>query len=360
MAAGRRLPQREAASVTATEVCLAYHRFAEGYYVNAQGKPTGALDRVKAVLKILRGMYGRTPAADFGPLALQAIQGRLAAEGKSRSYVNDVAGGIKRVFKWAVAQQLVPPAIHQALTAVPGLRRGRTAARETAPIGPVADAVVESTLPHLPPIVADMARLQRLTGCRPTEVCILRPMDLDRSGDVWTYRPAHHKTEHHGRDRIIFIGPKAQGILLPYLLRAADAYCFSPAETVAKWQAEKRSRRQTRVQPSQRDRSKRKPKRKPRDHYTQDSYRRAITRGVLLANRALRKQAAKDGRQVDDAALVPQWHPNQLRHSAATEIRSKFGLEATQVILGHARADVTQVYAERDLAKGAAVALAVG
>jgi hypothetical protein len=38
----------------------------------------------------------------------------------------------------------------------------------------------------------------------------------------------------------------------------------------------------------------------------------------------------------------------------------EFGLEATQVVLGHAKADVTQVYAERDLAKGVEVARKIG
>ena len=54
------------------------------------------------------------------------------------------------------------------------------------------------------------------------------------------------------------------------------------------------------------------------------------------------------------------WSPNRLRHTAATEIRSKFGLEAAQVILGHAQANVTQVYAERDIAKGVEVAKRIG
>ena len=52
-----------------------------------------------------------------------------------------------------------------------------------------------------------------------------------------------------------------------------------------------------------------------------------------------------------EAARIEQWLLNRLRHAAATDIRSRFGLEATQVILGHSTADATQVYAERDLAK---------
>jgi len=49
-----------------------------------------------------------------------------------------------------------------------------------------------------------------------------------------------------------------------------------------------------------------------------------------------------------EKAGVPHWHPNQLRHLRRTEVRQQYGVEAAQVILGHARADVTQVYAERD------------
>lgn len=49
-----------------------------------------------------------------------------------------------------------------------------------------------------------------------------------------------------------------------------------------------------------------------------------------------------------------------LRHAAATEIRRRFGLEAAQVSLGHAKADITQVYAERDIELARKVAMAVG
>ncbi|MBA3485154.1 MAG: tyrosine-type recombinase/integrase, partial [Pirellulales bacterium] len=55
-----------------------------------------------------------------------------------------------------------------------------------------------------------------------------------------------------------------------------------------------------------------------------------------------------------------RWAPNQLRHSFATRVRKAFGLEAAQVALGHSSAAVTQVYAERDMAKGVQVAKAIG
>ncbi len=55
-----------------------------------------------------------------------------------------------------------------------------------------------------------------------------------------------------------------------------------------------------------------------------------------------------------------RWLPNRLRYAMATEIRRQFGLEASQVVRGHSRADVTQVYAERDHALAASVVAKIG
>ena len=123
------------------------------------------------------------------------------ADDLSRRYVNDHVDRIKRMFKWGVGEQLIPAATYDALKAVEGLRKGRTEARETDPVEPVADEIVDATLEHLPAVVADMVRLERLTGMRPAEVCIVRPRDIDRGEEVWMYRPESHKNEHHGRDR---------------------------------------------------------------------------------------------------------------------------------------------------------------
>ena len=42
-----------------------------------------------------------------------------------------------------------------------------------------------------------------------------------------------------------------------------------------------------------------------------------------------------------------RWHPHQLRHTAATELRREHGLEAAQVILGHKDADCHPEYTRR-------------
>ena len=93
--------------------------------------------------------------------------------------------------------------------------------------------------------------------------------------------------------------------------------------------------------PSQRRRTpKAKPKRAKRDRYDVSSYRRAITYAIEKANRE---------RTLNEQSLIPKWFPLQLRHSRATELNELFGIEAAAVSLGHAHADVTKVYAERNL-----------
>ncbi len=351
LAAGRCLPpRRDDTDLTVAEVALRFWWFAKGYY-RKDGRPTNELAEYRLVLRLIRQRYGPTSARGFGPLALKALRQALVDAGLARGVVNQRVFRIRRIFRWAVAEELVPPSVYHGLCAVPGLRRGRSPAREPEPVQPIPDHVMEATLPHLPQVVADMVRFQRLTGCRPAEVCLLRPSDVDTSGDVWIYRPESHKTEHHGRERIICIGPKGQDVLRPYLLRAKEAYCFVPAESERKRRALLHERRRTPLSCGNRPGTnrKRRPKRRPGNRYDTNSYRRAVHRAVELANR----KGDKDDQ-------LPKWSPNRLRHSAATEIRKRFGLEAAQVTLGHATADVSQIYAERDLTLAAEVMRKIG
>ena len=98
-------------------------------------------------------------------------------------------GGSQANVQVGVSPSIVPPTVYQAaLSTVAGLRMGRTYCPRDQPVLPVADELVDATLPHLPVVIADMVRFQRLTGCRPGEVCQLRPCDVDRSGEMWEYR----------------------------------------------------------------------------------------------------------------------------------------------------------------------------
>lgn len=202
------LPPQKTADPTVLELAAAYKKFAKRYYVR-DGRPTGTYEKVAMVMKSLgNGAYGRIPARDFGPLTLKAMQQHFIGSGASRSYINNLIDIIRRCFRWGVSEELIPASVDHALKTVQGLRHGRTAARETPPVLPVSDDVIDATLPHLPPIVDDMVRLLRLIGCRPSELCEMRPRNVDRSGDVWVYRPERHKTQHHGRGRTVLIRSK--------------------------------------------------------------------------------------------------------------------------------------------------------
>lgn len=325
---------------TIIEVIAAYWRFAEAYYVK-NGKPTSEVYLLKLALRELKTLYGRELAQDFGPLKLKAIRSKWVAGGHARTTINGQIGRIKRAFKWATSEELVPASVYQALATVTGLAAGRSSAKETPPVAPVAVALVEQTLLHLSPTVAAMVRFQLLTGARPAEVCKVAACNIDRSEDVWVYRVDDHKTVHHGRARVIYIGPTAQAVLEPYL--DGEGPCFSAAQSAGENRAKRTARRTTRLSEgnSVGTNRKLKPKRQAGDQFSTASYRRAITRACVLAK-------------------VEHWHPNQLRHTAATEIRKQFGIEAAQVILGHSDAKMTQVYAERDAAKAIAVAKKIG
>jgi integrase len=373
LAGGRNPLHVTAAELTVVELCARYLKFADGHYHSNPKVMPG----IKRTIRYLREQYSHTAAREFGPLALKAIRQGMVEEGLSRRYINDHADRIKRMFKWAVGEQLLPVEVYQSLCVVPGLRKGRTKARECEPVLPVEDATVDATLPHLPEVVADMVRVQRLTGMRPAEVCILRPCDIDRSVDPWRYVPKSHKTEHKGRERLIFVGPQAQGILLRYLARDAESNCFRPCDSEAKRRAAAHASRRTplncgHVPGSNR---RRKPKRTPGKQYSVDAYRQAIHRACdaaflpvgELAQRSGETVKAWHGRLTDQQSAElahwqseHRWSPNQLRHTAATDIRRRYGLEAAATVLGHARADVTQIYAERDYALAANVARQIG
>jgi hypothetical protein len=99
------------------QLCAAYWQFAEPYYCR-DGRPSGHVARVKSAIGVVRELYARSPAEEFGPLALQAIQGHLVAQGLCRNYLNAVVGDIQRIFKWGVSQELVSPSVYQALACV--------------------------------------------------------------------------------------------------------------------------------------------------------------------------------------------------------------------------------------------------
>lgn len=360
------------------EILAAYWRFAQEYYLK-DGHPTDEQKAVRKVIRDMKAICGDLPADEVGPKVLKAVRQTWIDQGLCRGYINQNTGRVSRIFKWAVSEELVSPSVFEGLRTVAGLRKGRSLARESVPVPPVALDVVQRTIPHLSSVVADMVRLQLLTGARPGEVCKLRPCDIYRAGDVWEYRVEGHKMEHHDRSRTIYLGPESQAVISPYLLRDSETPCFSPAESIADVRERRNQNRKTPrsygngVGRKLDDGGLRGDAAlwKPRDAFSTGSYGQAIKRGCDLAFPAPEPLARRPKEKIAEHKLrltkkqlaeleawqkTQRWAPNQLRHAKATDVRKRFGLEAAQVILGHAAANVTQIYAERDAEKGREVA----
>jgi integrase len=310
------------------ELVNAYLKFARGYYVK-RGVPTPEYTHIYSALTPIREKHADELVTTFGPLKVKAIREDWIKAGLVRGQINKRVGRICRMVKWAVSEQLVDPSVLQALKAIDGLKKHRSEAKEGKKVLPVREAFVDAVSPHVCRQVWAMIELQRCTAMRPTEVCVMRTIDIRTTFRIWEYTPIENKMEHHDRERIVQLGPRAQEVLREWLKPDVNAFLFSPREVMEERWADQRSKRKTPVQPSQKSRKTKKPKRAPGERYTYRSYAWAISKACALAG-------------------VPHWAPNQLRHLASTKVRKEMGLEASQVVLGHAHAKVSEIYAERD------------
>jgi len=295
----------DATRITISELLALFWRHAKKRYGGTGKGRYGAAVNWRPIIRRLRERHSSNRPKEFGPRAFRELIETLPAFGWSRQYANQQIGRVKQIFKWAVCQELIDVTVYQRLLTVEGVRYGELDFRETEPVTPVEDQIVEATIPFMPAHIADMVRIQRLSGCRPDEVVTMRPGEFDRSGDIWIYAPRSHKTQHHGKTRRIAVGPRAQAVLVKYLLRDSDKYCF----------------------PTRRARC-----------YSTDSYRRAIHR-------------ACERRAQEQSIELEKWSPNQLRHTLGTAVRAEFDAETAQAVLGHAKLSTTEIYAERSTQK---------
>ena len=341
---GKRMPKDTAthqaeAPITVQCVTAEYREHIEVKYANNEAHR----NNLKNLCTLLEDEYGDSPAADFGPRKLSELRNLFVASGNNRRYANMQTSSIRNIFKHAVSRELVDVNVLIRLQTLEPLRRGQTTAPEPIPRQPVDPKTVAATLPFLSPMVSTMVRLQLTTGMRPSEVCNIRPMDIDRTDpQVWMYRPKNHKTAHHGRTKAVPILGDARKSIEPWMDRDADRFLFSPKEA-RQWHLDRR--RQNRTTPlncgcGPGDNRKSNPKRSPGDRYNKDSYRRAVQRAAMQAG-------------------VPTWTPYQLRYTAATKVRNALGIEAAQALLGHSRANMTEHYAKLDESKSIAAARAL-
>ena len=331
----------DSVNVTLNRLSVLYIEFAESYY-RKDGKVTSEVASIRSALKMLIKLFGRLPVNDFSPIKLKKVRDAMIAAGWVRTSLNKQVRRITRMLRWGVESELVAPDVHAACKAVPGLRFGRSAASESEKVQPVSLEDIQAIEPFVSRQIWGMIQLQLVTGMRPGEVRSIRLCDIDRSHDVWEYKPASHKTQHHGRKRRVFIGRKGQEIVRQFLKVDQTTRLFSPRDAERERSEERRGNRVSPMTPSQRARKhKERPMRTAGLQYTKDSYNRAITRAC-------------------EEAEVESWAPNQLRHNAATEIRKTHGIDVARAVLGHSSMDVTEIYAEQDFDKARAVIAEIG
>ncbi|MFL5328125.1 MAG: tyrosine-type recombinase/integrase [Gemmataceae bacterium] len=353
---------------TVSDLVSHFRPHALDYYRKPDGSRSQEVVDFELSLRPLLALYSDLPVDKFGPKAFKAVRSAmidcswLTLEQKaarqhagaslilSRKVVNQRMGRVKHLFKWGVEEELVPPSVFHGLLAVQGLKPYRSAARETNPVKPVPDDTIDTTMRFLNPQTAAMANLQLLTAMRPGEVTMIRACDLDMTGRVWVYKLDLHKTAHHGHSREIYIGPRAQEILKPFLKADREAFVFSPYDAREERFRLLRLGRKTAVQPSQFCRRRTHPRRIPGERYTTHSYHRAIVSACdqafpLPENLALKRGENKctwwrrlstfEKETVMEWRHEHRWHPHQLRHNAATNFRKEYGIELARIILGH-------------------------
>ncbi len=306
----------------------------------------GSWGRGKTAMGYLVRLCGSMRPEVFDMKMLRLVRdsmGQPREEGKKtmcRSEINKCMSEITRFWKWCASMEMAPIEIFHKCQTLDPLKRGRCDARETESIEPAYPEHVKAVKPFVNSSVRAMIELQELCGMRPGEVCGLKAEMIDRKGPVWRCELKAHKNAHRGLQRFLFFGPKAQKVLTPFLLkRAPGEFLFQPkdawGELIAVKTGQDKGRRKD--QPP----NKKKSDRVVREHYTKDSYNKAISRACVKA-------------------CVPHWHPNQLRHSVGTEVREKFGIEAAGAVLGHAHLNTTEIYAQTSLALAERIAAEIG
>jgi integrase len=331
---------------TVNEVILAFWEHAKKHYRHADGTPTRELDNYRDALRPLRKLFGRTRASEFGPLRLRAVREEMLRADLCRKTINARVHRLRRVFRWAVSEELIPASVGQALGTVASLQRGRCDARESDGVRPVDWEHVEATLPHLPRSVAAMVQVMRYANCRAEDVVTMRGCDLTMRGEVWEYRPASHKNqwrEEHSpiHKRVVCLGPRCQEIARRFLKADLLAYLFSPRESRAEYQTRRAAARKSKRTPSElRRRRKARPRRAPGDRYTVNTFQQAI-----------RKTCRKVG--------VPGWTVLQVRHTRATEVREQYGLEGAAASLGDT-VEAAAIYAEKNRELARKIAREIG
>jgi len=304
-------------SPTVSRLSQAYLTHCKHFYGNHRTSTTG---NIKLSVDALCELCGQVPGDQIKPQHIKQLQQHLIKRGLARSTINSRCMWVRSFCKWCVSEGHFGAEVLVGVQAVQALKRGRSQAREPARRQAVAWCDVEAALPFMSKVLQGMVQLQWHTGARSSSVCLAQTHQFCRDAQypqLLLWRP-RHKTEYLEHELIIPVGPKCQALVGKWLER--EPWCFSPKESCTRG--------------------------KPGEHYTKDSYRRAVQRAQEKALAA--------------GVALQRWCPHQMRHARAQAVREAHGLEAAQAVLGHSSIQATQLYAQKRLTLACQVALREG
>jgi len=264
--------------------------------------------------------------------------------------VNRDVRAIVAMFDWAVQVGACPSSVAYGLRCVDALNEKSSLVRPPVERNGVQARDVAGTLRFLTPSLADMVRLQWRLGCRSGELCQLEWQHIDRSGDVWIFKPPKWKGSTRPgaskRPRIIAIGPRSQRILAKYL--GVEGAIFSPRQSEAERLAAAEAARKTPLSCGNRRGTNRKPDpiRQLADAWDPDAYGSAVREAARKAVGA--KQCGEE------------WTPHQLRHAVGDRVRDAFDLDDAAAYLGHKDIETTKIYAKVATKRAVEVARRLG
>ena len=324
--------------VTVSMAVIKFWEWAENRYRGVDGASTRENDNLRCAVRPLRKLHGHVPLSELGPNRIREVQAQMIRDGLARRTINRRMGRVRQFIKWCVGRELCSPLVYEAIRHVEPIPKNQ-GVREAPRRRPVSWDAVHKTLPHLSPLMRAFVLVLWYTGARVGEIRTLTTSMIDRSGDVWRADLAKHKTAHHDRERIVLFGPDAIDALRPWLLPdSPHEAIFSPRRVNEAQTTEKR-------------------RRAPRAVYTRSAPMYAIRRACDRANPHPSLEGIWSKRLTDDQRRelrewrkAHRWTLASLRHSAATRIRERFGLDVAQVVLGHAKPTMTAHYSAAAIA----------
>jgi len=172
-ASGRCLPSetareeprdRSSPSISVGTLILEYWRWAKTCHGHSE---QGC---IRIALRLLREMYGSSPADQLGPSKLRLVRDAMIHGDRNatpprkpwaRKSVNKQIHRITAMFKWAASREILPVSVYQCLKTLEPLKRGRTTAAEGELIKPVSPEIVEATRPFLSQQISALIDPQR-------------------------------------------------------------------------------------------------------------------------------------------------------------------------------------------------------